>query len=127
MSSAWSWDAAYLLPAALLLWGLATSQRTWLARFLATPTMVLLGEASFAFYLFHHQLLGRLVIGVTPTAAGWLFGMAVTFVMILMLSVGAHFLIERPAQRWLRRTLDRRPRSTLDDMTRVAPLDQVLI
>lgn len=127
MGASWSWDAAYLLPAALMLWGLATSQRTWLARFLATPTMVLLGEASFAFYLFHHQLLGRLVIGVTPTAAGWLFGMAVTFVMILMLSVGVHFLVERPAQRWLRRTLDRRPRATVEDLTRVAPLDQVLI
>jgi peptidoglycan/LPS O-acetylase OafA/YrhL len=41
ISTAWSWDAAYILPAALLLWGLAAGPQTFLARAFATKPMVI--------------------------------------------------------------------------------------
>jgi len=108
--TAWSWDVACMVPAALLLWGLGAAPGSGLARLLRTPVMVLLGEASFAFYLFHVPMLQRLAYTGVDTVPGWMFATAMQFVVITLVAVGAHVLVERPAQRWLRRVLDRRPR-----------------
>lgn len=108
LNSAWSWDAAYLAPAALLIWGLASDTRSALARLLASRPMVLAGEASFAFYLLHVPLMRQLTAGPVDRWNGWLFTSTLVFGMILLVAVGAHIVVEKPAQRWIRRTLDRR-------------------
>jgi peptidoglycan/LPS O-acetylase OafA/YrhL len=108
--TAWSWDAVYLGPVFLLLWGLAAGQETLLARFLASRPMIVAGEASFAFYILHGPMLGLLTYVGVDTEAKWVLQTILQFTMILIVAVGAHHLIELPAQRWLRRTLDRRPR-----------------
>ncbi len=72
--------------------------------------MVLAGEASFAFYLFHVPLLVRLGLGPVERWYGFVFITTLEFSMILLVAVGAHVVIELPAQRWIRRTLDRRAR-----------------
>jgi peptidoglycan/LPS O-acetylase OafA/YrhL len=110
--TAWSWDVAYMLPAALLLWGLASGPRTVLARALGTRLMVLLGEASFAFYLLHVPMLHLLAVH-EDSLLGRLVRTGAQFVVILLAAVIAHLLIERPAQRWLRRNLNRTPAATV--------------
>jgi peptidoglycan/LPS O-acetylase OafA/YrhL len=106
--TAWSWDAIYLPFIFLLLWGLAGGPRTVFARFLALKPMILLGEASFAFYLLHGPMLDRLVYVGVGTWLPWVFTTVAQFVLILLVAVGAHTVIERPIQRWLRRVLDRK-------------------
>jgi peptidoglycan/LPS O-acetylase OafA/YrhL len=108
--AAWSWDAVYLGPVFLLIWGLAAGQGTLLARFLASPPMIVAGEASFAFYILHGPMLGLLAYAGVNSEAKWVLQTTLQFTMILVLAVGAHHIIELPAQRWLRNTLDRRPR-----------------
>lgn len=106
LGTAWSWDAAYMLPAVLLLWGLAAGPMTILGRGLATRPMILFGEASFAFYLLHQPLIG--VLGLTPGGGwSWIVATSIEFFLILLVAVGAHVVIERPAQKWIRRVLGR--------------------
>ena len=125
--STWSWDAAYMVPVVLLLWGLAASPGTWLARFLGSRPMVAAGEASFAFYLLHLPLLGLLHIEAPPTWAAWAFITGLMFVMVLLVAVGAHVAIERPAQRWIRRTLDHKRRDMAEDPAPVELAERVLV
>jgi peptidoglycan/LPS O-acetylase OafA/YrhL len=113
--TAWSWDAAYSIPAACLLFGLAVAPKTLPARLLALSPMVLLGEASYAFYLIHEPALGFF------GAAGWQTDASPTrfvyeaFVLgaILAFAVGLHVTIELPARRFLRRALSIRPGAPL--------------
>lgn len=103
--TALSWDAAYAIPAFGLLLGLALAPRNVIARLLSTATLVLLGEASYAFYLIHHQMLFIL------DPSGWatslnrhtLFAQAVNLAIIAAIAIGLHVLFERPARTWLRR------------------------
>jgi peptidoglycan/LPS O-acetylase OafA/YrhL len=105
--TAWSWDAAYAVPTVLLIFGLSVAQGSRLARFLSIPTIVLLGEASFAFYLVHQPLIG--ILG----GAGWATSMSITAVLneafifgaILALALGLHIGLELPARKKLRRRL----------------------
>jgi peptidoglycan/LPS O-acetylase OafA/YrhL len=127
LNTAWSWDAAYLVPAALVIWGLATHPGSALARLLASKPMVLAGEASFAFYLLHMPLLARLTVGPVDRWYGWVFTTALEFAMIMLVAVGAHIAIERPMQRWIRGALDRRRPSPAEDLVPVTRKEQVLI
>ncbi len=110
--SAWSWDFAYALPSFLLILGLASNPQTYLAKVLGTRPLVLAGESSYAFYLFHVPLIAAFGIGlgVYTTWVGWTLATAAGFFMILFTATGAHHIIERPTQRWLRRILDPSPR-----------------
>lgn len=119
--SVWSWDFAYMAPTGLLLWGLATSAGSPVARLLGSKPMVLAGEASFAFYLIHYPMLQ--ILGPAPTASwwGWLLITALHFGVILLTAVGAHFAIELPAQRFLRNTLDHRKHRAGTDPSTLAP------
>ena len=108
--SAWSWDSAYMLPVFLILWGLATGPSTMFARLLATKPLVRAGEASFAFYLLHGSLVGRFTFASVDNWREWAFATTLEFFAIFFLALGAHMVIERPAQRWLRRVLDRNVR-----------------
>jgi peptidoglycan/LPS O-acetylase OafA/YrhL len=103
--SVWSWDLAYALPGVVLIFGLATAPKGVLARALSLPLVVLLGEASYAFYLVHAQALVyfgaeryRVDISVTSVLYGVL-----TLGAILCLAVGLHVMVERPARLYIRR------------------------
>ncbi|MCC2316941.1 acyltransferase family protein [Cellulomonas chengniuliangii] len=115
--TAWSWDSAYVLPAFLLLWGLAVTPSTGFGRILGSRPMVVLGEASFAFYLLHAALLPRMHIAEPTGWPTWAAMTAFEFVMIMLLAVGAHTIIERPAQRWIRRGLSRRKAQPAEPVT----------
>lgn len=106
-SSAWSWDVAYAIPAVVLIFALAVAPRSLPARFLSLPALVLLGEASYAFYLVHQPAISYFDGG------GWMLNSAPTIVIneifvlaaILALAIGVHTGLERPARRYLRRWL----------------------
>jgi peptidoglycan/LPS O-acetylase OafA/YrhL len=108
-------------PVFLLQWGLAAGQERALARFLASRPTLVAGEASFAFHIMHEPMLGLLTYVGVDTEAKWVLQTILHFTMILIVAVGAHHLIELPAQRWLRRTLDRRPRDA--EASKVAPVE----
>jgi peptidoglycan/LPS O-acetylase OafA/YrhL len=103
--SAWSWDVAYALPATVLIFGLATAPLSLPARVLSIPIVVLLGEASYAFYLIHAPALvdfgaGRWAVATSPTTVLY---EAFTLGAILCLAVGLHVMVERPARLFIRR------------------------
>ena len=107
--SAWSLDVGYALPAAALIFGLAVAPAGRPARALAIPAVVLLGEASYAFYLVHSP-------GIGFFAAGrWTEAMSATAVAyealalggIVALAVGLHVTVERPARTFFKRVLSR--------------------
>ena len=119
--SAWSWDVAYVVPAALLFFGLAAHPRTVLAQLLATRPMVVLGEASFAFYLLQRPTLDRWGFAGVDTWRGWLFTTVIQFLAVLFIAIGAHVAVEVPLQRWIRTTFDRRRARITDADVRAAP------
>ncbi|MEO5672238.1 MAG: acyltransferase [Ramlibacter sp.] len=100
--SAFSWDVAYALPAALLIVGLAINRATWISRLLASAPLLLLGESSYALYLAHvpaRPMLQEVALGGTLHQLG-VYTMFVLWVIAL--SVGLHVAIEKPARRWIR-------------------------
>ncbi|MFI6785281.1 acyltransferase family protein [Micromonospora sp. NPDC050276] len=102
-----SYDALWMLPGALLFFGLGQYPRSALSRLLSTRFIVFLGEVSFAFYLVHRPLMQ--LVG----EAAWMNDDLLTYVAKLTLLVAAiiaaaaacHFLWERPAQRLVNRYL----------------------
>lgn len=107
LNSVWSWDIGYALPAVVLMFGLAVAPLGRIAKLLSLPFVVMLGEASYAFYLAHQQALGFLAGGrwsadfsLTTVAYE-----ALTLGAILCLAVGLHIVVERPARTHLRRWL----------------------
>jgi peptidoglycan/LPS O-acetylase OafA/YrhL len=116
VNSVWSWDAVYLVPTFLVIWGLAAGQRSFLAVFLGSKPMVVLGEASFAFYLLHGPVLGIINFPIPTSFNRWALVVFAEFVLIMLVSIGAHKMIELPAQRWIRGHLDRgRAKKASDD------------
>lgn len=106
--SAWSWDFAYLIPSAALIWALASNPRTRIARVLASPAFVSGGEISYSAYLFHVTLIGLVIAQVQPvTAPLWAVSLIATLAVVTLVSGGAHHLLEKPAQRLLRKRLTR--------------------
>lgn len=111
----WSWDLAYGVPAAIFIFGLAIAPLSWPARALSLPFIVLLGEASYAFYLIHDPLIGFLGAGE------WHAGVSITRIVyeglalgvILALAVGLHITVERPARYYIRRILSPERRTEL--------------
>jgi peptidoglycan/LPS O-acetylase OafA/YrhL len=99
--SAWSWDASYLVPSLAIIWGLAHVQSR---RWLASPTMVAAGEASYAFYLIHTQVmvnLGAGLWGPHGVTAWSVANQTLIFLIVVAVALGLHHMIERPARRWL--------------------------
>lgn len=104
LMSVWSWDAAYMLPAVLLIWGLAAGPWTHPARLLGTKPMVIMGQASFAFYMLHALILHAWPNRGVNTEA-WAGTVITQFVVIMFLAIGVHFYLEEPARKWLIRLL----------------------
>jgi peptidoglycan/LPS O-acetylase OafA/YrhL len=116
VGSAWSFDVAYAVPAVLLIFGLAVAPTGWLARGLSLPAVVLLGEASYAFYLVHLPAIGLLGAGQWANGVSGSIALLEAFNLgvIVMLAIGLHLFFERPSRRWLRGRLSlprRRPES----------------
>jgi peptidoglycan/LPS O-acetylase OafA/YrhL len=103
----WSWDLAYAVPAAIFIFGLAVAPLSLPSRFFALPFIVLLGEASYAFYLVHQPAIGFLGAGT------WTAGISLSKLLyealalgaIIALAVGLHITVERPARTYIRRAL----------------------
>jgi peptidoglycan/LPS O-acetylase OafA/YrhL len=106
--SVWSWDLAYMVPSGLLIWSLAVGPASPVTRVLGSKPVVRAGEASFAFYLLHMPLLSRLSAGEPTDGVEYVLVTALLFVLVLMMATGAHLIVERPAQRWLRARLSPR-------------------
>ncbi|MBM0277272.1 acyltransferase family protein [Micromonospora tarensis] len=106
-----SYDALWMLPGALLFFGLGQYPQSMLGRFLSTRAVVLLGEVSFAFYLVHRPLM--LAVGeaswMDDSLPAYLAKMTVLVAFITVVAAGCHFLWERPAQRLVNRYLRIRP------------------
>jgi peptidoglycan/LPS O-acetylase OafA/YrhL len=105
--TSFSWDVLYAVPAVIMILGLALTPAGLFARLLSRPTMVLLGEASYAFYLIHMLVLVKMdgfmwTKVVTPAVVVYelmLFGFT------LAAAVGLHVLVEKPARARIRRVL----------------------
>ena len=122
--TAWSWDIAYAVPAVILIFGLAAAPAGWLARTLSLPLIVLLGEASYAFYLVHVpaiSFLGAGQWGSQEISVSMVFLEGLNLGVVAVLAVGLHFTIERPARRYLRRHLSRRDGRESADATKARP------
>lgn len=105
--TAWSWDFAYAVPAVVLIFALASAPRGLLAKLLSISAVVLLGEASYAFYLVHSPAIsffgaGIWTTSVTPTIV---LLEALNLGFVLALAVGLHYTIELPARKKVRRWL----------------------
>jgi peptidoglycan/LPS O-acetylase OafA/YrhL len=105
--SSWSWDVAYAIPAAAFIFGLAVAPQGLPARVLSLSFLVLLGEASYAFYLVHAPVIDFLGGGQWGDSAsitavvleGLMLG------LILAMAVGLYMTFERPARTYIRRVL----------------------
>jgi peptidoglycan/LPS O-acetylase OafA/YrhL len=93
--------------AALLIFGLAFD-RGWLARFLSSRLLVLLGMSSFAFYLIHDLAIRvlkgimeycHISINASLTAAAIA---VILFAVVQVCSIGLFKMVEVPIQRYLR-------------------------
>jgi peptidoglycan/LPS O-acetylase OafA/YrhL len=113
--TAWSWDVAYAVPATCLIFGLAVAPRGVLARLLSLSTIVLLGEASYAFYLIHEPMIGYLGGGkwIEDGSLSRIIFEAMVLGAILAFAVGLHVTVEMPARKRLRGWLSLRPGSPL--------------
>ncbi len=103
--SAWSWDVAYAIPSAAVIFGLAISPKSVPARVLSLPALVLLGESSYAFYLIHQPALeyfgaGRWAVALSPSTVVYEL---MTLGAIICIAIGLHVSVERPARLYIRR------------------------
>lgn len=117
-------DLIVLLPVAALIAALAArdlgGRPTWLAR----PLPVLLGGASFAFYLVHVpviQLLGELPRHDRAVGRG-LPALAAVVIAALALALLLHRCVERPLERWLRQRVERREAARSEPLDRGLPV-----
>ncbi|MCU1602717.1 MAG: hypothetical protein JWO22_3426 [Frankiales bacterium] len=113
-------DAILLLPVAGLIAALAARDLEGRPCWLARPLPVLLGGASFAFYLVHVpiiELFGELAPGTRQTARG-LPVLAAVVVVALALALALHKLVERPVERALRRRIEAREAARSEALVR---------
>ena len=79
----------------LLFQGLIT-QRTYLQRFLSSKIMVVLGNASFAFYLIH-------ISYVNLKIKSWVFFSDRNFILLWLVAIALYYGFEKPIYDWYRR------------------------
>ncbi len=79
----------------LLFQGLMT-QRTYLQRFLSSKLMVLLGNASFAFYLVH-------ISYVNLKLKSWVFFPDRNFILLWLVSIALYYGFEKPIYSWYKK------------------------
>jgi peptidoglycan/LPS O-acetylase OafA/YrhL len=92
-------NIAFAIAIALFLYGLIT-ERTWLQRFLSSKVLVLLGNASFIFYLVH--------IGyVNGVFRKWHLFADRNFILLWLVSVTGYLLIEKPVYEFVKKRIKR--------------------
>jgi peptidoglycan/LPS O-acetylase OafA/YrhL len=97
-----------LIPFALLIASVATNDLRGRPSHLATPTLVLLGQASFAWYLLHSPgiLLYVHFFGKPSGIPMILLGWTVVLVVTQLLSIAVFLRFERPLEKSLRSVVD---------------------
>lgn len=77
---------------------------------LRARVLVVLGEWSYAFYLVHATVIYAVlaVVGVRPASWSNLVWYAALLLVSLPVAAALHYLVERPCERWLRRSWDER-------------------
>ena len=98
--SPFSWDLSFAITGLLIIVSLAANPKTWISRFLASRMMVLLGECSYAFYLFHFSL-ASLYRDRTESALQDFGNYFFFFGLTVALAYGLHKLIELPAKKFV--------------------------
>jgi peptidoglycan/LPS O-acetylase OafA/YrhL len=113
-------DLIILVPVAALIAALAardlSGRPTWLAR----PLPVLLGGASFAFYLVHVsviQFVGELPDHIRFTARG-VPALVGVILVALAVALALHRLVERPVEKALRRWIESREAARSEALAR---------
>jgi peptidoglycan/LPS O-acetylase OafA/YrhL len=104
------WDAGYAPFVAALVYCLAR-YRTFLSRLLSAKLIVLLGAASYSFYLLHAYFLYTMF--VYPKTVGTktqYFHDVLMICFIALISLGAYTYIENPARKYIRRALSKKRR-----------------
>lgn len=93
-----------LIPFALLIASIATKDLRGDQSHLARPTFVLLGQASFAWYLIHSPIIlaYAYLFGMPGSRVDILLGWGVVAVMSQVLAIGVFLWFERPLERTLR-------------------------
>jgi peptidoglycan/LPS O-acetylase OafA/YrhL len=106
--SAWSWDVAYAIPSAVLIFGLAVAPRSFAARMLSLRAMILMGESSYALYLIHQPALAFFGASLWTTNTSVTSVLYELFILgaIICLAIGLHIAIERPARLHIRRLIN---------------------
>lgn len=99
--SAFSFDISIAVPGLFLIIGLAANQNTLVSRLLSSPSSVLLGELSFAFYLFHVPLRSLYKTGGGASPMNELINYFFFLFIVIATAYGLHKLIEAPARRYL--------------------------
>jgi peptidoglycan/LPS O-acetylase OafA/YrhL len=105
LHTVWGWDFAYVIPSVAIIFGLAIAPHGLLGRTLSLPVFVFLGEASYALFLCHKQILGHFgstdwVTAISPVNV---LRQLLVFMLILGIAVVLHKLVEVPARAWIRR------------------------
>ena len=100
-------NIAYAIPSAALILGLAWTPDFLLTRSLSTKPMIVLGEASYAFYLVHMSAGAYLTVGLLSNGLGirttllWVFGV----IFVTAMAIGLNIMIETPARKLVRQWL----------------------
>ncbi len=100
--SAFSWDVIYVIPFTLLIIGISQARQSFISRALSTRTAILLGEASFALYLIHTLMRGMYPSQPTESFAYSLMQHGFFLGVVIIMSIGLHLTIEKPAQKSLK-------------------------
>jgi peptidoglycan/LPS O-acetylase OafA/YrhL len=98
-----AWVSLVVLPFAVLVYELA-ARPSWLAKFLSTKSMLLLGGASYSVYLLQYPVRSwvRLAFSQLPSPVAS-FGAPVTPVILILFCVLVYLFFEEPLRRALRR------------------------
>jgi peptidoglycan/LPS O-acetylase OafA/YrhL len=107
--SAYSWDVSYAPLAFLLIVGLSFAPQTLIGRFLASHSIVALGEASFALYLIHVPLMSIFDIPRYTAFEPWIaIPLWVSFAAIcIALATTLNVYVETPLRRIIRNWADK--------------------
>jgi peptidoglycan/LPS O-acetylase OafA/YrhL len=89
----------FILPVAIVvfIFGLI-QERTWLSRFLSTKFMLLLGNASYVFYLIHINYVNNVLWGIKVFPDR-------NFVLLWLVAIVLYLLVEKPVYHFLRRQI----------------------
>jgi len=103
--SAYGVVAWTLLPFAVVILASAGSDLRGEGTWFASPTSVLLGQWSFAFYLVHQMIIYLVLVHASPQGSLWVWAAEALGLLLaaVVASAGLYYAIERPFERRLRR------------------------